>query len=273
MRIYYDNVDGEFFAVSEFSEKNLCKSAGFLWDRGLLRWSTDNVDKAADLYEFADDKCKKIIEENAHVFQKPTEEELPLDERLYFFFDTETSGFPSFELDSGDDRQPAIMQIAFMLTDARGKELMCYKSLIYPEKEYKVFQGALEAHGITYDDCKKFGILHDDFDDILLAILEHKPSIVAHNIGFDLFMLQVAGFGFPIIDKCHDRLCTMKMATPIMQLPKTSFKGEGEYGWPNLSCAYEYFIGGTLDNAHDALADVRACKEIFFSMRNGERKE
>jgi len=60
----------------------------------------------------------------------------------------------------------------------------------------------------------------------------------------------------------HQRksFCTMKEMTPICKIPGRY----DEFKWPRLTEAYRHAFGGEFGNAHDALADVRACKEIYF---------
>ncbi len=49
-----------------------------------------------------------------------------------------------------------------------------------------------------------------------------------------------------------------------MQIP-----GEyGAYKWPQLQEAYKHFFNKEFDNAHDALADVTACKDVYFAIQN-----
>ena len=45
-------------------------------------------------------------------------------------------------------------------------------------------------------------------------------------------------------------------------------KGFREPKTPKLVEAYTHFFGKSFANAHSAMADVRACKEVFFRLKD-----
>jgi DNA polymerase-3 subunit epsilon len=62
----------------------------------------------------------------------------------------------------------------------------------------------------------------------------------------------------------------MRMAQPIVKLPPTErmvAAGIGGYKSPRLEEAYLHFFAKEMENAHDALADVLARKDIYFAMQ------
>jgi DNA polymerase III epsilon subunit-like protein len=92
--------------------------------------------------------------------------------------------------------------------------------------------------------------------------------LVAHNITFDKFIMRCAARRFNLLDDSGDEhwkqfptFCTMRAMENICKLPG---KIAGKYKWPKLSEAYEYAFAKPLVGAHDALADVRACAELYF---------
>ena len=67
--------------------------------------------------------------------------------------------------------------------------------------------------------------------------------------------------------------CTAIMATPICQLPPTAkmFRaGFNKFKTPNLGEAYRHFTGKELQNAHSAIADVLACRDVYFAIKGDQ---
>ena len=52
----------------------------------------------------------------------------------------------------------------------------------------------------------------------------------------------------------------------MCQLPG---KFAGKFKWPNLQEAHQHAFGKPFDGAHDAMADLRACKDVYFWLKNG----
>lgn len=62
----------------------------------------------------------------------------------------------------------------------------------------------------------------------------------------------------------------MRDATDLVQCPPTErmvAKGMKGFKSPNLQEAYKHFFGVEFEGAHDAMADVRACKDVFFKLK------
>ena len=65
--------------------------------------------------------------------------------------------------------------------------------------------------------------------------------------------------------------CTARMATLICRLPPTAkmkAAGRNHFKTPNLGEAYKRFTGKTLEGAHSAIVDVKACMDVYFAMRD-----
>ena len=75
-------------------------------------------------------------------------------------------------------------------------------------------------------------------------------------------MLNIESERLSIPNRLGDRkefFCTMRAMTNVVKIP--SPRG---YKWPKLSEAYRFLFNRDLEGAHDAMADVRACAEIYF---------
>lgn len=68
--------------------------------------------------------------------------------------------------------------------------------------------------------------------------------------------------------------CTARLATPICALPPTEkMKAVGRFHHktPNLGEAYRHFTGKELVNAHSAMADVLACRDVYFAIKGAQQ--
>ncbi len=193
---------------------------------------------------------------------------------MYLFFDTETTGLPNFNNELTDPSQPHIVQLACLLTDETGREMITFKSPIIPEGFTIDEAGrAFEVNKISNQIARDYGITMRQAL-AMFKMFESKATLkVAHNYRFDGFLLKAAHArqGMEPIAPPIEKFCTMKAITDILKLPPTSAMVAAGFDKPKsakLSEAYEYCTGKQHDNAHDALADVRACKEVFFWLLN-----
>ena len=191
----------------------------------------------------------------------------PSDTRL-FFFDTETTGLPrrwDLPLSPGTlTNWPRMVQLAWLLCDDAGNEIASANRIILPQG-YTIPPDASRIHGITTERALAEGIPIAD------ALAEVQPQItaatvaIAHNISFDD---KILGAEFLRLSLPHPLLkkplrCTMKEATAFCAIPGRY----DDFKYPNLAELHRKLFQKSFDNAHDALADVRACKAAFFELR------
>lgn len=70
--------------------------------------------------------------------------------------------------------------------------------------------------------------------------------------------------------KAGESECTATLSTPICKIPPTPkmvSAGFNKFKTPNLGEAFRHFMGRDFDNAHSALADVRACIDVYFAIK------
>lgn len=191
------------------------------------------------------------------------------------FFDTETTGFHLKHLPMDDKGQPRIVQLAYIVTTDEGRVLEEHCEITSPairsDEVFEIPEGAAKVHGITteianqYGNPQKAALLR-----MLDAINRYECSkIVSHNIEYDMSMLEIAALRFGLELPDMATVCTMKASRDIVRLPPTERMiayGRNGYKPPKLEEAYSFFSGRPMENAHDALADVRACKEVYFRL-------
>jgi DNA polymerase-3 subunit epsilon len=186
------------------------------------------------------------------------------------FIDTETTGKIDRYLPPTDDRQPHMVQLAAMLTDETGKRLAQFVTLIEP-MGWAIPDEASRVHGITTDDCQRYGMPIYAAINTLNYLTANASRIIAHNMDFDSLVIRGTArymlMPMPPVtlkDRMADTYCTMKAATDVVRIP--SPYRAGQFKWPSLAEAYKHFTGKELSGAHDAMVDVEACAAVYLAM-------
>lgn len=177
---------------------------------------------------------------------------------MFNFTDTETS----------DSKYQRICQLAAVLCDEKGNEIEVLNELIYPDGWEVCDYFANEVHGITTQMCYEKGKPMPEVLERFGRILASSKKVICHNYNFDqariLNELTIyKKVGYADLFKQTPWFCTMLHTTDICKLPKA--RGTG-YKWPKLQEAHKHFFGAEFDGAHDALADLRATKRIYFEI-------
>jgi len=100
---------------------------------------------------------------------------------MFLIFDTETTGFPSKNLPKENPAQARIVQLAFLLLDKNFKEVSCFKSLVCLPEGKSIASGAQAAHGISTDDCNKYGESINNVMHLFNSHLLRADLVVAHK--------------------------------------------------------------------------------------------
>ncbi|MGB3750430.1 MAG: 3'-5' exonuclease [Arcobacteraceae bacterium] len=166
----------------------------------------------------------------------------------YILFDTETTG---------NQEEDRIIQVGAMIVDAKGKievfDELC--SAVLPIKIQ-----AMAVHGITPDLLEGKGLFTDtNFYKMLQSLNNQENYLIAHNMPFDMGMMQKEGFisNLQIID-------TLRVAKHLL---KTSESHALQY----LRYSLELYKNEQAEadkynitiKAHDAIGDVLVMKLLL----------
>lgn len=189
------------------------------------------------------------------------------------FFDTETTGLAHNTLPATHPKQPVPMQIAFIM-DKDGETISYSNLLVRPEGRWVPSPKAVEVHGKTPEMCDQFGVDIRVAVDVFCDMIQAADRVVAHNAKYDVTVMRRAEAIAAEIDgrkyedpfiEINKIMCTMLAATDhVRALPRRN----GDWKWPNLNECSQFFFQRDILNAHDAMADVQACREIYYEMVN-----
>jgi DNA polymerase III epsilon subunit-like protein len=184
---------------------------------------------------------------------------------MYLFFDTETTGIPrNYQAPvSNLENWPRLVQLAWMITDEQGAESKTAEYIIKPHK-FTIPHDASQIHGITTNIATQHGVdLKNVLDEIIVDI-SSAIALIAHNIQFDenIVGAEFLRLGYQNHFKNKIKKCTMQSSTNWCKIP-----GPYGYKWPKLQELHRKLFKENYDNAHSALADVRACAKCYFELR------
>jgi DNA polymerase-3 subunit epsilon len=192
---------------------------------------------------------------------------------IALFFDTETTGVKSWK---DPDFVPKLVQIGAILQDTDTKRVLAEINLIIDQNGVHIPEGASNVHGISDELADRFGVSIESVDLIFAQLIRRSQTIIAHNIQYDL---EVVKDNLPASWHGLDGIptfCTMLENLMIVKAPLTDkqrayfgMKGvppDSPYKVPSLTQTYKHFFGTEFEGAHDAMADIRACRDIFFAM-------
>lgn len=172
---------------------------------------------------------------------------------MYIFFDTETTGKPiNYKASPKDlNNWPRITQFAFIVTDSNFNVLKTFQALIQPDGWEIPKEKFFIDNNMSTERCKLEGLNIRIVMAEFVSWVNKCDFMVAHNINFDrpIVTAEMIRYGFKV-DKKPIPICTMLSTKRWMNLPRMK--------WPRLDELHQRCFGFNFDNAHDALADVRA---------------
>lgn len=180
---------------------------------------------------------------------------------LGMFFDTETTGIPDWKKPSGGDDQPHLVQIAAIVADLDTREVINTLDIVISPENWEIGQEVIDVHGITEEYARKVGYNEKLALDFFLTFWAGMKRF-AYNTTYDNRIIRIGTkryFDEGIQDTWRSGAyeCQMQAAR--------KFLGGKQ---PKLAAAYLAICGKELVNAHEAMADTRACMEIYFALQD-----
>lgn len=173
-------------------------------------------------------------------------------------FDTETTGLVGSRL-LALDRQPEVIEFYGCLADVdTGKVEKEVEHLIKPrtpiaQAKVKGKRSITDITGID-DEMVKEAPGFEDVADEVFALIEEAPLVIAHNLSFDVEVVDIEAERLGRTIKWPDQLCTVEVTVHLKGFRMT------------LSDLYQHLFGETFLGAHRARADVeallRCCTEL-----------
>ena len=180
---------------------------------------------------------------------------------MELFFDTETSGFYNNKLSIDDHNQAWVVQFGMILSD---RDFIYHEVNIIICADGRTIDPEAEAvHCISAEISDNVGLPEATALRLFDELMGKATILICHNYDFDRKMISALYARhnleyFP----AQDTYCTMKSSTDLCKIPGKY----GNYKWPKLQELHKFLFGEEFEDAHDALADVRATRRCYYEM-------
>jgi DNA polymerase-3 subunit epsilon len=179
---------------------------------------------------------------------------------LEIVFDTETTGIPDWKAPSEAEHQPHIVQLAAQQFESETGKIIQTIDVIIKPNGWVIPAEVSEIHGITTEYASDVGISEKLAVEMFLDLWGGRLR-VAHNTTFDNRILRIATKRYcseAVSEAWHtgDYFCTMINARKVMPISKN----------PTLGEAYKHFMSKDFEDAHSALPDAQACREVYLAL-------
>ena len=161
---------------------------------------------------------------------------------------------------------PRMVQVAWLLCEEDGTIADEQSHIVYPDG-YTIPPEVSRIHGITTEIAKKKGQPLPEVLSWFSEAVRRSELLVGHNVEFDRNVLaaEYVRSGQKIHIHSCPYFCTMKSTIDYCKIPYPS--GRKGNKWPKLMELHTMLFDCGFSDAHDALADVRACARCFFELK------
>lgn len=195
---------------------------------------------------------------------------------LALVFDTETTGLVNHAKPNSDKSQPNLVQLAAVMGEPESGKIYARMDFrIIPSLdgyEWDIPEKAENIHGISTHEANRTGVYLPTALECFLDLVEAADAIVAHNLPFDLKVIEVAtercrlydpksknnpAFVDPWREKKNSFFDTLKFSKTSSFIGNTSSRG------CNLGEMHKQLVGYEFEGAHDGFMDTEALWRCF----------
>lgn len=179
---------------------------------------------------------------------------------LLLGYDTETTGLPVWKEPSGSVNQPHLVQLAAVLIDSVTKKVVQSMDVIIKPDGWVIPDEVAAIHGITTEKALAIGIPEKLALEMFLA-MRGDAERVAFNKTFDQRIIRIAAKRY-LDEAAQNKWAIKEDHHCAMQMTRKDIGGKQ----PKLADAYHHYTGKELVDAHSAIADTKACMEVYFGV-------
>ena len=191
-------------------------------------------------------------------------------------FDTETTGLPTYVFRKGRrvKKLPHMLQLSWILYNYENCVIeSSHDHIIRLNDDVEITEGSIKVHKITPEIMKEKG---EDVIDVLKQFnhdLQKANYVVAHNIKFDLSIIQkeyqrngIINY-FDVLSKDTIMYCSMLYGNDLCKIMVNDYVNGGKKPkYPRLEELHYYLFKEKLTGLHDAFNDVLVCLRCFCKM-------
>nr|QBK86247.1 MAG: exonuclease [Marseillevirus LCMAC102] len=197
--------------------------------------------------EFVDQNgCVLNLEDTLSKIRTEQPDEINQSTVYHLILDVETDGIGTFQPPT-----QTLCEIGWIFLK-NGKEIERYTSLVKGASKLNNFPHQFTIKNLNEEGCTPKQALKR----LQKIVGRYTPTVVAHNIDFDIGILKKAGLRG--IDKLS-RLCTLKRSIKYCKLPPFRY---GHYKYPKMD-ELSQRLGCKTRSDHTAMGDCTALLEIF----------